>query len=204
MINSIKEIVSTDILISNSDNKIVIYENDNNDKNNSLKKVILDECPSNIIVLKLDKYSPLSKIFNKDNNKGINKGVDAVIITDDRILFIELKSTKIKEKPISEKMFASIAFIKNIDYLLEYFYDKSINNLNVGAIVLGLKRSNNRIPKNKPRQEMSFNNKAYLSINNKKIQILEVKKDNPNNYKIKYERLIDNVRPSTKIFKNWP
>jgi len=204
MINSIKEIVSRDIQISNSNNKIVIYENDNDDKNKALKKVILEECPNDVLVLKLDKNTPISKNFNKDNNKGINKGVDAVIITDDRILFIELKSTKIKEKPIAEKMFASIAFIKNVDYLLEYFYDKSINNLNVGAIVLGLKRSNSRLPKAKPRQEIFFDNKAYIMFDNKKIQVLEVKKENPTDYKIKFERLISNVRPSSKIFKNWP
>jgi len=204
MINSIKEIVSDDIFIPNSNNKVVIFENDNNNRHKALKKIIFEKCPDNILVLKLDKNTPISKNFNKNNNKGINKGVDAVIITDDRILFVELKSTKIKEKPIAEKMFASIAFIKNIDYLLEYFYNKSINNLNVGAIVFGLIRSNKRLPKTKPRQEISFNNKAYKMSNNKRIQVLEVKKENPTDYKIKFEYLISNVRPLSKTFKNWP
>ena len=193
------------IKIDPTKKQIVLQEEKNPNNRKFLSEVyIKNNSGSFIAAYALDKYFPFCKFFNIKNKDGINKGIDAFIVVylnqKYYLLFIELKSIKINKNEVAQKMFASIAFIKNVQYMLDFFYSQDIKEFKAGAIVISLKKSI-RLSKPKPRvDEIKFNNTFY-KLNNKKIQILEITKNNPYKFTIKIEDIISNLRG--KFFKNW-
>ncbi len=199
-------ILNQEAKINLDTNKIVLKEK-NYDKNFALQKVTIENNRGEFVsAYKLDKFSPFSKFFNKKNKEGINKGIDAFIVlfynNEYYLLFIELKSTKILKRQIAQKMFASIAFIKNIKYILSYFYNTHIDNFKSGAVVIALKKSTQLAkPQIRP-TEIEFKNVNYEINEKQKIQILEIKKESSGSFTVKIDKLIKQLR--AKQFKNWP
>ncbi len=80
------------------------------------------------IVYSFDKKPPLSAYISK--NGGYRKKCDAVVLTNydgvDYLLFIELKSGKIKKTDIEDKFNSSECFMDYIDSILKRFHDDQL------------------------------------------------------------------------------
>ncbi|AXP83079.1 hypothetical protein CJ739_4021 [Mariniflexile rhizosphaerae] len=206
-INCIKNIFDGTSIIPSAQDEIIIRETDNNVKDNSLKKVKIKGINNpNLVCFKLDKYVPLTKYFNSINSDGINKGVDAVIfyIKDGKgyILFIELKSFTLNQKDVSNKFFASTAFIHQIGYLAKNIYGKNIHDFSSSAIVFSLNSKNDRVNKFGMRPDIpTVSNKSY-SNSKSNIQVLEIQKNNGENFNISMDCILTKARH--KELKNWP
>lgn len=206
---SLKEIFDDQSEISLSGTNLKVKEIDNQNNGGKLKEVIITNISNmDLCSYKLDCHNPISKHISKSNTTGINRGVDAVVLLEieehqKHIFFIELKSFKVKENDVANKFFASTSFIHFVNRLMEKFYDENFSSYSASAILLSLKNSNNRLAKFGMRPDIpTFESKNYTNSKGKKIQVLEIKKNNASNFQISINDIIDNCRP--KAFKNWP
>lgn len=204
-----KEILDNNSVINVCNGLLTIKEIDNDRYKGKLREVTITNLLINeLCSYKMDLHHPLSKYLSKQNNRGINRGVDAVLILEkginnNYIIFFELKSNKVKTSEVANKYFASTSFIHHINLLLEKFYDKSISSYSASAVLLSLKSYNNRLKKLEMRpDELSYENKIYKNSIGKAIQVLEIKKNTSSNFKVSINNILNESR--FKSFKNWP
>ena len=69
-----------------------LYPFEENGNDATLRKVYMCDIPSEALIIKLDKIKFL-KFFKENNGWGFNKHSDYLIVTDDKLVFIEMKST---------------------------------------------------------------------------------------------------------------
>ncbi len=207
VIDDIRNIFKSDAEILFNSNELVIKETKNKLSTDTLKKVILTNFSSSDgVAYKLDKHIPLTKYFDDTNSKGFNKGVDALLFIVKNgigyIFFFELKSYTLKKKDVANKFFSSAAFIHQVEFILKNIYDKNISEFNSAAIVFSLNRNNSRLTKFGMRPDQPiFKNENYSNLA-KSIQVLEISKNNGQNFKVSIDKILSETR--CKKFKNWP
>lgn len=152
MLESLKEIINPEVLLPICQDTLIAKECD---RSATLKKLYIKNVPPHSIALTLDYkangFSQLSPYLNKDNDIGINKTCDIVIITkrDEKILDIvlcDMKSEKPRRKKTILQLRNSEQYIRYVLELLKEFYKISTQEIFVYRIVT----SNNRNISKKP------------------------------------------------------
>jgi len=101
------------------------------DKVSKLKEVIVDGLNSSSCGIKFQKTKKQSNQFlNGHNKEGINMGCDSILFLRHNnrtlIIFMELKSEKLKPKDYEKQLVSSWCFVKYLEKLLHEFYKDTI------------------------------------------------------------------------------
>lgn len=160
LIDAFKEIINPDVVhpIITDDDTLIFKESAVGSK---IKKLYIQKIPKNAFAFTLDYlpnrdkksqmlYSKLSNYFNSDNDIGINKSCDLVILFKEKswgILLLELKSDNPAKESTEKQLTNSELFIKYIESLVVEYYSTNSENISLyrKAVVLTSIRN---IPKN--------------------------------------------------------
>lgn len=159
MIESLKDVISPDVILCPQCKQITLTEQikSNNNKNEIVKLTITD-IPDNVLFFTLDYkpdnknnqnveskklqyyYQQLSLYLNKQNTHGINTKCDLVFVFSRNntyyIFLCEMKSFRIKKEEIKTQLTSSKLFIEYILSLVKEFYNKQEENLKFINLVI--------------------------------------------------------------------
>lgn len=139
--SELSKLFNQKLIVKVNGNIVILTEND---KQSKLKKIQINDIPNGSIVLDSDKIHLNTLFYEK---LPINKSSDFLIITDEQLIFIEMKSDtnapKTKRKESISKFTATECITDFIDIVIEKFgiTDKFISKLQRKFILFYLKPS---------------------------------------------------------------
>ena len=99
------------------------------DSSATLTDVTMCDIPANALIVKMDKKVRFSNFFQDKKEWGYNKHSDYLIVTDDKLLFVEMKSKKMVDQSLrdecNQKFSSDECVIAHADNIIEKMMRKT-------------------------------------------------------------------------------
>lgn len=125
--------------------KYTLKENDSNAK---LKKVVINGIPQGALIVRIDNGDGIKKLLKSDGDFPINKRSDYLIIDEENVIFVEMKSKNVDKKDCILKFKSSECLISYIDNLFNVFLKSNsyFENKAKHYVVISLQQSCSKDP----------------------------------------------------------